>query len=960
MAEEPDLVISAGFSDAKLVQEANRIVAEFRRRGEEAQKAFVDAQARVPSTAVVRAHEREMDRLKRSFDPAYRAAKLYEEEVKRLDRALDGGAITQKQYTANVDRAAAKMRDAGNAVQELGRKGQAGGTGLQNLGFQVGDFATQVGAGTSAAQALGQQLPQLLGGMGTMGALMGAGAAIAIPLGAALLKVAMDTETLDDKLKSLEKTTGAYLDAVETAQTPLDQLRLKYGNLADEIARVNDVTEQMAGVQARVDLIGAANKLGSGSPVPNTVPEGMVGTSWLSFGIPTQPLDQIVDPITQVRTAYKATTEQAERLLQARLRLKTSNSEEAVARDAENLRDVLIDIAGSADAAAKRFPEQIQQLNTLITAAAEQIAAAGRAQRQAQQDLLDTYDANTQKLRKLADDRRMAEESQTEAIKAGKVDQAEAYGRVLTAIDNEVQAVKQSIAEMDGTFEASVKRMQGLAGGLGGTINSAIKNWTGLNLSEWGKTGAASQKGILDLIASRESAGAGDYNAAYGGAKFTGGNLSLVNMSLNEVLAVQKRMLAHPENTANSSALGRYQIVGTTLRGLMSELNLSGDELFDSKMQDRLATQLVRRRLPQGVEGLRNEWEGLRNVPAPLIEQALNQQSIERLDPEIAKDRQKALDQEVKERERLAKQAKEYGLQLSSNLLSQQKQAELAKSQADQIAAIRALDLGEADQARAIAEVTGEIERQRVIYTLLEEAKRRQVDLDALMANGSMTYRQAIEALGEAKKAEIVTTNERALAESRVAESQQFLADAQARVKNGLLESIVAGESFSDVLQNLALMMAKAAAQAALFGEGPMARGGGSGLLGGLLAAVTGFLGGGGDPLVAARRGAGLPARAGGGPVKAGMPYLINENTPRSEVWVPSHSGAVLNVQQAQAALGSRRGTAFSFSPTTHISVQGSADDRTVEKISRELDRRDERLRREMPSIMKNFNLTDG
>lgn len=44
-------------------------------------------------------------------------------------------------------------------------------------------------------------------------------------------------------------------------------------------------------------------------------------------------------------------------------------------------------------------------------------------------------------------------------------------------------------------------------------------------------------------------------------------------------------------------------------------------------------------------------------------------------------------------------------------------------------------------------------------------------------------------------------------------------------------------------------------------------------------------------------------ARAGGGAVEAGVPYLVNERTPQSEVFVPSQSGGVLNVPQAQAAL---------------------------------------------------------
>lgn len=44
-------------------------------------------------------------------------------------------------------------------------------------------------------------------------------------------------------------------------------------------------------------------------------------------------------------------------------------------------------------------------------------------------------------------------------------------------------------------------------------------------------------------------------------------------------------------------------------------------------------------------------------------------------------------------------------------------------------------------------------------------------------------------------------------------------------------------------------------------------------------------------------------ARATGGPVSAGLPYLVNEDTPRSEVFVPSRSGAILNVSQAQTVL---------------------------------------------------------
>lgn len=46
-------------------------------------------------------------------------------------------------------------------------------------------------------------------------------------------------------------------------------------------------------------------------------------------------------------------------------------------------------------------------------------------------------------------------------------------------------------------------------------------------------------------------------------------------------------------------------------------------------------------------------------------------------------------------------------------------------------------------------------------------------------------------------------------------------------------------------------------------------------------------------------------ARAFGGPAQAGLPYLVNEHTPRSEWFVPSASGGVLNVSQAKSAFRS-------------------------------------------------------
>lgn len=122
--------------------------------------------------------------------------------------------------------------------------------------------------------------------------------------------------------------------------------------------------------------------------------------------------------------------------------------------------------------------------------------------------------------------------------------------------------------------------------------------------------------GILDLIAAGESGG--DYNRSLDNGRWTGGEKNLTGMTLNQVQALQAQMLANPANRAlygdglGSSALGRYQIVGKTMKGLIGSMGLTGNELFDEKMQDAMAARLVAQRGADPA-GLRKEWTSLNN-----------------------------------------------------------------------------------------------------------------------------------------------------------------------------------------------------------------------------------------------------------------------------------------------------------------------------------------------------------
>lgn len=108
---------------------------------------------------------------------------------------------------------------------------------------------------------------------------------------------------------------------------------------------------------------------------------------------------------------------------------------------------------------------------------------------------------------------------------------------------------------------------------------------------------------LLDLIGLTEGTdkrrGGGPargYNETLAYGRLTGGDVDLVLMTLTQIDALQTRMLQHRENVWNSSAVGRYQIVRTTLRNIRKTLNLSGAELFDRDMQDRLGCFLLGQR----------------------------------------------------------------------------------------------------------------------------------------------------------------------------------------------------------------------------------------------------------------------------------------------------------------------------------------------------------------------------
>ena len=136
-------------------------------------------------------------------------------KAQELGQSLESTGAQTKKYSSAINEAS----DAKKNFQY----------NLRNVGYQVQDFSVQVAAGTSATQALAQQLPQLLSGFGTMGVVLGAIAAVGIPVAvAAFTALNGDVKNLEDQIKETTSAAEAFIAANNKASQSLEGIAESY------------------------------------------------------------------------------------------------------------------------------------------------------------------------------------------------------------------------------------------------------------------------------------------------------------------------------------------------------------------------------------------------------------------------------------------------------------------------------------------------------------------------------------------------------------------------------------------------------------------------------------------------------------------------------------------------------------------------------------------------------------
>jgi hypothetical protein len=94
---------------------------------------------------------------------------------------------------------------------------------------------------------------------------------------------------------------------------------------------------------------------------------------------------------------------------------------------------------------------------------------------------------------------------------------------------------------------------------------------------------------LLHVIAKGESKG--NYNAYFSNAAN-----SSINFTAMPVAEVMKWQSDYVHQGSPSNAVGKYQIIGPTLTGLVNELGVDTNQPFDQVTQDKMAIALIERR----------------------------------------------------------------------------------------------------------------------------------------------------------------------------------------------------------------------------------------------------------------------------------------------------------------------------------------------------------------------------
>jgi len=219
----------------------NQITTSQRLETQKRKEAQAAVAAATKAANATKAQARELERLAMKYKPLYAASKGYERALEEVEIAYQTGTISSRQYAASLEqvnqrfvRVQAGADTWSNQIvqgsRRAGRAMNSSGMAMQQLGYQVGDFAVQVQSGQSALVAFSQQGTQLVGilpmissqlGISTRTALglsvgLGIGIPVVTSLAGVLFGLGKEAKSTGSKIEETTAKLDEYISLVES------------------------------------------------------------------------------------------------------------------------------------------------------------------------------------------------------------------------------------------------------------------------------------------------------------------------------------------------------------------------------------------------------------------------------------------------------------------------------------------------------------------------------------------------------------------------------------------------------------------------------------------------------------------------------------------------------------------------------------------------------------------------
>lgn len=406
-------------------------------------------------------------------------------------------------------KAASAGRPLAGAMQGIGTAFKNNSSSIQNAGFQISDLIVQMEMGVPASRALGQQLPQLLGGFGPLGAVVGVATGAFLALAPSLLGSAGSAKTLQETIDELSDSIGSMRD-LSSELANLDQLAERYGAIdaelvqllghmreQQELALQNQALAAISAISEEYKVAAGAVNLfkitGQGAAADVAAELGMTQNAFLALQAAIREAETattleeqasaVAKIADQLSRAEGANADLVSELIQTALRLREGAQ---AAQDLEN-----VDLEGALGGAANQASRIADELGRAASNAISAAANSTQARREAEIRLQFAGDPAGQagamfdlEAGALQGSQDMGLRMQFEALRQVTVDNAAAtaeaqaqlatFNETMRSSGGAAAKVDQEMAKLTETLDPFQELVKGVAGTIESELNSAF------------------------------------------------------------------------------------------------------------------------------------------------------------------------------------------------------------------------------------------------------------------------------------------------------------------------------------------------------------------------------------------------------------------------------------------------------------------------------------------------------